>query len=555
MPALMQQSESIANSEEQDVNERYSSGLLSRLGLFDKWPMAFGFGCILGLATPGFDIWMLAWIGLVPLLLLIQGCRQRREAALVGFCFGMGYYLTALRWFLGLHPLNWLSLNDILSVQAAAIVWLIAAAHQALLIAGFAFCVSAIPMRASFLPNHQRPFYPYLLSVPLLWVFFMWVVGHLEAYLGTPVVELAYSQFHQLELIQICKLGGSQLLDFVIVLTNCAIATVIMEYTRLVPKLGARIDRLAPRGGAIADLVIVITLIAVSFAWGRSELIRLSDSTRLASSAASEYMPPVIACALQGNLNIEDERMGTTTPASVAERYAGLAHGIGASLIVLPEGVITPTQARQGMLAAKLFDVSKYEMKEVITGTVEAIKGSYVNGVRVISTDKNTLESSLYIKRRLVPFGEFYPQTPLDALIPSQVKKLMLGHNGGFVAAQQLKLVNSLWGKIGASICVEVIYPKLIANEVRSGASLLVNVSNLAWFHNSPLNKQILASAVMRSVENGRYMILATNTGISAIIDPAGVITSASYPGKKGIILNPVRFLYTHTPFSKMWWL
>jgi apolipoprotein N-acyltransferase len=555
MPALIQQSEPIANSDAQDYNEGSSAGILSRLGLLEKWPIAFGFGAIFGLSTPGFDIWFLAWVGLVPLLLLIQGCRQRREAAIVGFSFGMGYYLTALRWFLGLHPLNWLSLNDLLSVQAAAAVWVIAAAHQALLITAFAFCVYTIPMRASFLPYHLRPFYPYLLSVPILWIFFMWFVGHLEAYLGTPVVEIAYSQFQQLELIQICKLGGSQLLDFLIVLTNCAIALVIMEYTRLVPKLGQRIDRLAPRGGAIFDLVLIGTVIAIAFAWGRSELTGSADSTRLASSDASEYTPPVIACALQGNLNIEDERMGTTTPEGVAQRYADLAHGIGSSLIVLPEGAITPTQARQGMLGAKLFDVAKYEKKEIVSGSVEAIKDSYVNGVRVISTDKNTLQSSLYVKRRLVPFGEFYPQTFLDALIPSQVKKLMLGHQGGFVAAQKLQLLNSLWGKIGASICVEVIYPKLIANEVRSGASLLVNVSNLAWFHNSPLNKQILASAVMRSVENGRYMILATNTGISAIIDPAGVITTQSFAGKKGIILNPVRFLYRNTPFSKMWWL
>ncbi len=555
MPALIQQSEPIAESDSRDYNEGSSSGFLSRLGLLEKWPIAFGFGCILGLSTPGFDMWFLAFVGLVPLLLLIQGCRQRREAVIVGFSFGMGYYLTALRWFLGLHPLNWLSLNDLLSVQAAAAVWIIAAAHQALLITAFALCVFVIPMRASFLPYHMRPFYPYLLSVPLLWVFFLWVVGHLEAYLGTPVVELAYSQYKQLELIQICKLGGSQLLDFLIVLSNCVITLVIMEYTKLVPKLGQRIDRLAPRGGAIADLLLVTTIFAVAFSWGRSELTNLTDSTRLASSASSEYTPPVVACALQGNLNIEDERMGTTTPVGVAQRYADLAHGIGAGLLILPEGVITPTQSRQGMLAAKLFDVAKYEMKEVVAGSVEAFKGNYVNGVRVISTDKNTLQSSLYVKRRLVPFGEFYPQTPLDVLIPSGVKKLMLGHQGGFVAAQKLSLINSLWGKIGASICVEVIYPKLIANEVRQGASLLVNVSNLAWFHNSPLNKQILASAVMRSVENGRYMILATNTGISAIIDPAGVITTASYPGKKGIILNPVRFLVRNTPFSKMWWL
>jgi apolipoprotein N-acyltransferase len=59
----------------------------------------------------------------------------------------------------------------------------------------------------------------------------------------------------------------------------------------------------------------------------------------------------------------------------------------------------------------------------------------------------------------------------------------------------------------------------------------------------------------MRAVENGRFVVLATNTGISAVIDPAGVVTSVSYPGKRGSLIDTVQFLYGQTPFSKMWWL
>ena len=82
------------------------------------------------------------------------------------------------------------------------------------------------------------------------------------------------------------------------------------------------------------------------------------------------------------------------------------------------------------------------------------------------------------------------------------------------------------------------IYPHLISNEVRHGANILVNVSNLGWFHQASLNRQMLAAAVLRAVENGRFMVLATNTGISAVIDPAGVITSVSYPGKRGVLID-----------------
>jgi apolipoprotein N-acyltransferase len=83
----------------------------------------------------------------------------------------------------------------------------------------------------------------------------------------------------------------------------------------------------------------------------------------------------------------------------------------------------------------------------------------------------------------------------------------------------------------------------------------LVNIGNLAWFHNTSLNQQILAAAVMRAVENGRYLVLANNTGISAVIDPTGLVTSRSLPGRKGVLVDTVQFLYQKTPFTRMWWL
>src|SRR5262249_36584143 len=162
---------------------------------------------------------------------------------------------------------------------------------------------------------------------------------------------------------------------------------------------------------------------------------------------------------------------------------------------------------------------------------------------------------TISVKRRLVPFGEYFPGGPLAQLLPDQLKNLLTGGHQGFVAARSALLLGSIWGKIGASICVEVIYPRLIADEVRQGASLLVNVSNLAWFHGASLNKQVLAAAVMRAVENGRYFVLATNTGVSAVVDPAGVVTSVSIPGHKGVLIDTVQFLYKKTPFTKMWWL
>jgi len=528
--------------------------LLEQLSWADKAPLACGFGCLLGLSSPGYDLWWLAWVGLAPLLVLIQGCRTTVQSALTGAVFGIGYYLVALRWYLGLYPLRWLGLADWLGFQAAVGAWLLESFHQGLLIAGFAALVYAVPMRAGFLPYYNRPFFPYLLSVPLIWLFFQWVLGASEIFLGVPVCQLAYSQCHQLELIQIAKWGGSQLVDFVIVLFNSLIAVSLIELTGLAPRLADRVDRLSARSGCLVDASAASLILLAACLWGQAEVKRVAAATALDPLAVSlTARRPVPVAVLQGNVSIEDERLGSMSPPEIAQRYALLGRGLGAALLFLPEAVVNQKQMGPGLLLDQLRQITSIEKKEALAGLVEPLGRGLANAVELIRAPAQG--EVLYIKRRLVPFGEYIPIWPLWEAIPEQVKQLFTGASKSFVPAGSAHLIDSIWGKVGASICVEVVYPRLIADEVRDGASLLINVSNLAWFHNSQLNRQLLAAAVMRAVENGRYMVLSTNTGISAVIDPAGTVTSVSLPGQKGVLLDTVQFLYKRTPFTRMWWL
>lgn len=529
-------------------------GLIERLSWTDKIPIALGCGCLLGLSAPGFDVWWLAWIGLAPLLMLIQGCRGKAEASVVGFSFGMGYNLVALGWYLGLYPLRWMGLEDWIAFQAVVLVWVLEAAHQALLMAGMALLVFVLPMRAGLLPFYRRPYFPYLLTVPVLWVFFQWVVATSEAFLGAPVNQLAYSQCKQLELIQSAKLGGSQLIDFLLVAANAALAALIVELSGWAPRLADRCDRLSPKGGAAVDLAAVALAVGLSFAWGRQEIARVAELTTLIPDHPPAVVaPPVPLAVIQGNISIEEERLGSLSAQEACRRYMQLCRGLGVPLIVFPEGIIGAAQSASGLLASQLNDLTATEKKEAVVGTLERLEGRQVNAVRLVTAADG--KDKIYVKRRLVPFGEYIPGGAMAELIPSYIKALIIGRSLGFVSARSAYLLSSVWGKVGASICVEVIYPRLIADEVRQGASLLVNVSNLAWFHGSTLNRQVLAAAILRAVENGRYMVLATNTGISAVVDPAGVVTSVSIPGKSGVLIDTVQFLYKKTPFTKMWWL
>lgn len=522
---------------------------LQRFSSFEKIPFAFAFGCLLGLSSPGFDQWWLAWIGVAPLLVLLRGCATRMEAFLTGIAFGVGFYLVSLSWYLGLFPLRWLGLDDWLGVQAAGLVWALESVHEALLIGVFSLLVYCLPLRAGYFPHFKRPFFPYILSVPILWVFFQWVVGTSEFFVGMPVNQLAYSQSHQMPLIQIAKLGGSGLIDFLLIVSNSVLAEILLEFTGAAQRLQERVDQISPKAGCLVDALVVLLVVLVATNWGTEQIQESALSTRPGAESNFYKQTPVIPVAiLQGNVTIEEDRLKTSKPVEVANRYSKLATNLGVPIIALPEGLLNSDQMTPGNLAGRLKGVAAHEKKEIIVGSIEAMRNGLVNGARLIGT---TNRDNLYVKQRLVPFGEFAPLGPLGQTIN---ERLPLSPEV-FLKSKSARPLRSIWGGIGVSICVELIYPHLVSNEVRHGANLLVNVSNLGWFHQSFLNRQILAAAVMRAVENGRYVVLATNTGISAVIDPTGVVTSVSYPGKRGSLIDTVQFLYGQTPFSKMWWL
>jgi apolipoprotein N-acyltransferase len=256
---------------------------------------------------------------------------------------------------------------------------------------------------------------------------------------------------------------------------------------------------------------------------------------------------------LQNNISVEQEHLNTTSPAEIAQLYEDLGSNLGVGLLVLPEGAVnkthTPNQPLLDMLKAR----AQVEKKEVLVGCIETLAGNLVNAAYIIGPDRK--DRGIYVKHRLFPLLEFMPWRSITEELPESIKRKIPAVRDAFLSTKETQLLSSAWARIGASISTEIIYPRLIAQEVREGAGLLVNIADLSQFHNSLLNRQILAAAAFRAVENGRYVILSSNTGISAVIDPAGVIQSASLAGRRGTLVDTVQFLCEKTLFTKMWWL
>jgi apolipoprotein N-acyltransferase len=140
-----------------------------------------------------------------------------------------------------------------------------------------------------------------------------------------------------------------------------------------------------------------------------------------------------------------------------------------------------------------------------------------------------------YIKHHLVPFGEYVP-LKLDEWLP--IRNLV---PGTFVQGQELKpaalRIPSPTGgtlrtaTLGIEICFDAIFPEISRAYARKDVDILLNITNDAWYGFSSAPFQFLRMVQMRSIETGRPMARAANTGISAFIDPLGQITQATQLG------------------------
>jgi apolipoprotein N-acyltransferase len=124
-----------------------------------------------------------------------------------------------------------------------------------------------------------------------------------------------------------------------------------------------------------------------------------------------------------------------------------------------------------------------------------------------------------YDKNALVPFGEYIPARGWIPFMGG-VKALV----GEITPGSSLTLFNAAAAKIGTLICFETTRPNLARRMPSEGASALVQLSNEAWFGPTSAPRQMLATAIFRAVENNSDLIRATNSGLSARIDPYGIV-------------------------------
>jgi apolipoprotein N-acyltransferase len=126
---------------------------------------------------------------------------------------------------------------------------------------------------------------------------------------------------------------------------------------------------------------------------------------------------------------------------------------------------------------------------------------------------------------------------------------------GDFLAAERLTLLP--WGgeRIGMAICYEVVYPAEVADLARAGATLLVTITNDAWYGDTAAPWQHFRAARFRAAENRRPLLRAAITGVSALVAPDGSVQAQIGVFKEGVIRGWVIGRTRLTPYARLPWL
>jgi apolipoprotein N-acyltransferase len=216
----------------------------------------------------------------------------------------------------------------------------------------------------------------------------------------------------------------------------------------------------------------------------------------------------------------------------------------GADLILWPEAAITVFEHQAEDLLATLDARGKATGSSLVLGlpAVRAYPGdeySFLNTARGLG-----MAEGRYVKRRLVPFGEY---VPLEDLLRGLIRffDLPMSHSeAGDWRQPPLRLDG---GRANMAICYEIVYPELVRDEVE----VLLTISNDTWFGDSIGPHQHLAIARMRALENGRWLLRATNNGVTAIIDHRGDIRAMLPQFEEGVLTGEYEERTGRTPFNR----
>ncbi|ROR34859.1 apolipoprotein N-acyltransferase [Inmirania thermothiophila] len=441
--------------------------------------------------------WPLAILAPAALAQLARGATPGR-ALLRGWLFGLGAFGVGVSWV-------WISIARYGNTGAAT-AWAATAAFVALL-ALFPALTAGLWRRLAPAGGVRAG-----LAFAALWALAEWVRARLWA--GFPWLEVGVAQVDG-------PLGG-----WLAVLGPYGTGGVALAGAAVFAAGVKKSDRWA--GAALLAAAVAGGAVLGAVPW-----------TRPAGPARS-------VAVVQGNI-AQDVKWAPEAVLPTLERYLGMSRPLwGTDLVVWPETAVPLflDEVEAGFLDALAAEAGAAGTT-LVTGIPlrDAPGGPYYNGVVVAGGGAG----AVYRKRHLVPFGEYYPGR---AWLGGLFRILDVPMSDFAPGPPDPAPVAAAGMRLGITICYEIAFPALVHGD--GGAALLVNVSNDAWFGDSLAPHQHLQIARARAREAGRYLVRATNTGVSAVIGPDGRVLARGPQFAPAVVRAAVRPMAGRGPYARL---
>jgi len=477
-------------------------------------------GLLLTAGFPSMDFSWLSWIALVPLFCALKGL-SFKNGFKIGLLAGCLHFSTLMYWLAytmriyGHLPLYYsIPLLFLLSIYLGLFPAFFSGAASRLL---------SSPVRL-------------ILLTPAVWVSTEYVRSFL--FTGFPWGLLGYSQHSHLYLIQIADMTGVYGISYLIVQAN-VFCFLIYGFLKKQHRLGDSISKGLVTGSVIA----MASLLAMVLLYGH---FRIGSVDRMAAAC-----PEKTVSVIQGNID-QAIKWDPAFQNATTQKYIALSRQVKEDrpdLVVWPETAAPFYFGYSSPLTRQVQNAVQDVGTDFLIGSPSFMRTGdavvYFNSAYLI--DKTGTVTGKYDKAHLVPFGEY---VPLKKWLPFVNK--MVENIGDFAAGDKGKTL--LWGenRLGVLICYEIIFPELSRVMTKHHASLLVNITNDAWYGRTSAPFQHFSMAVFRAIENRRALVRSANTGISGFIDPAGRVIASSGLYKEAVLTETVPMMDEMTPYT-MW--
>lgn len=459
-------------------------------------------GALFTLALAPYGFWPLALISPAILYALLLPEMSGKRAFIIGEAYGTGLWCVGAFWlYTSIHDYGdtpaWLSLIMI------AIMGLVMGLFHGFMALLFNRVIG------------KQPF-----AFAALWVLQEWLKTWL--FTGFPWLFIGYAFTEQYWISSLAPVAGIFAVTFVAVL----LATSVVEQMRR-------------RGGYLL----------ASFA-----LLVVSTSLWLADPqwTKPKGTPDLSVSLIQGNIP-QDLKWLTEFQVETLKIYATLTRSEwGRDIVLWPESSIPMFQTEAVGFIGEMVKIAKETNTTWITGIPYKDEAAFDPKTDKYAPFYNSVialgaqAEGLYKKQRLVPYGEYIPfQGTLDLLPGLAGSQEILSYSRGNDQQSPLRVRGH---NLGSAICYEVAYPDTTRKNA-IGTDFLLTISNDAWFGTSAGPLQHLQMVQMRALENGRWFMRATNTGVTAIIDHRGQIVKRAPQFERTVLRGTLQARVGNTPY------